>query len=87
MQNRSNQKAINSGNSYPVSAIARITQERRAPSNDSGGSGLVNDVLSDSDEEDTNDDDDLHVLPSDEEIRAKDAIDANIEFDSAFKKW
>ena len=71
----------------PVSAIARITQERRAPSNDSGGSELVNDVLSDSDDEDTNDEDDLHVLPSDEEIRAKDAIDANIEFDSAFKKW
>jgi len=71
----------------PVSAIATITQERRAPSNDSGGSELVNDVLSDSDEEDTNDEDDLHVLPSDEEIRAKDAIDANIEFDSAFKKW
>ena len=47
----------------------------------------MNDVLSDSDEENTNDEDDQHVLPSDEEIRAKDVIDANIEFDSAFKKW
>jgi hypothetical protein len=62
-----------------------ITQERRAP--DTGGSVLLNDVLSDSDEERMNDDEDMDAAPSDEDILAKDIEDASIEFQSAFKQW
>jgi hypothetical protein len=64
---------------------ATITQERRAP--DTGGSVLLNDVLSDSDEERMNDDEDMDAETSDEDILAKDIEDASIEFRSAFKQW
>ena len=38
------------------------------------------DILSDSEEDDMNDDDNIHGLTSDEEVRAKDKNDADIEF-------
>ena len=69
----------------PAVVNATITQERRAP--DTGGSVLLNDVLSDSDEERMNDDEDMDAEPSDEDILAKDIEDASIEFRSAFKQW
>ena len=47
----------------------------------------MNDVLSDSDEERMNDDEDMDAEPSDEDILAKDIEDASIEFRSAFKQW
>ena len=47
----------------------------------------MNVVLSDSDEEHMNDDEDMDAEPSDEDILAKDIEDASIEFQSAFKQW
>ena len=71
----------------PIVVTTAIKQERRALSTNSGGSGLVHDILSDSEEYDVNYDEDLHGLTSDEEVRAKDENDAEIEFQGAFKKW
>ena len=71
----------------PTVVTTAIAQEGMAPLTNSGSSGLVIDILSDSEEDDMNDDEDIHGLPSDEEVRAKDKNDADIEFQSAFKKW
>ena len=80
--------AASAGNeTNPIVVTTAITQERRAPSTNSGSSGLVIDIFSDSEEDDVNDDEDLHGLPSDEEVRAKDKNDADLGFQSAFKKW
>ena len=69
----------------PAVVNKTITQEIKAP--DTGNSVLLNDVLSDSDEERMSDDEDIDAEPSDEDILAKDIEDASIEFRSVFKQW
>ena len=71
----------------PIVVTTAITQERRVLSTNSGSSGLVHDILSNSEEDDLNDDEYSHGSPYDKEARAKEKNDADIEFQSAFKKW
>ena len=63
-----------------------IAQVRRVISTDSGGSRVVHYALSDSEEDYMNDDEDLHGLTSGEEFFTKNKNDADIEFQSIFKK-
>ena len=64
----------------PTVVTTAIAQEGMAPLTNSGSSGLVIDILSDSEEDDMNDDEDLHGFPSDEEVREQDKMILTLNF-------